>query len=119
MTMIARIMRRPFALAAAVGMTLLLGGTTAHASDMVLAQAAGTNFGTPQTQPQPGGGVSSGVGAPTSAAPSGGTPAGRGAPAAGSSASTRGGDASNSTLTPGGAIRPGTTAPGGTGGSAN
>jgi hypothetical protein len=119
MSMTARPVRRPFALAAAVGMTLLLGGTAALAGDLVFAQAAGTNLGTPQTQPQPGGGVSSGGGAPTSAAPSGGTPSGRGAPAAGSAAPTRGGDASNSTLTPGGAIRPGTTAPGGTGGSAN
>lgn len=119
MSMTTRTVRRSFALAAAVGMTLLLGANASHAGDVILAQAAGTNLGTPQTQPQPGGGVSSGVGAPTSAAPSAGAPSGRGAPAAGSGAPTRGGDASNSTLTPGGAIRPGTTAPGGTGGSAN
>lgn len=107
-------------LGAALGAAVLLSSAAPRAAEVVLAQAAGTNLGTPQTQPQPGGGVSAGVGAPTSASPSGGTPPGRGAPEAGSGVAAPGGDTSSSTLTPGGAIRPGTASPGGTGGgSAN
>ena len=102
---------------AAVGL-LALGGANAP----VLAQAAGTNLGTAQSQPQPAGGVATGPGAPTSLSPNVAPGAGagsltdRGPPAAGSGTSVQGGDG-NSNLTPGGAIRPGTASPGGTGGS--
>lgn len=83
------------------------------------AQVPGTNLGTPQTQPQPGGGVSSGPGAPTSAtrgvagsdmvAPRGAPPAGGGAPMPGGDTGT-----GAPSLTPGGAIQPGSPATGGT-----
>lgn len=112
-------MRHTLLLTAALGTILLLGSGASRADDLILAQASGTNLGTPQTQPQPGGGVSAGPGAPTSASPSAGPTAGRGAPSPGSGTATPGGDASSSTLTPGGAIRPGTASPGGTGGSSS
>ena len=76
------------------------------------AQVPGTNLGTPQTQPQPGGGVAAGPGAPTSAdrmAPGTSMDQSRGAPPAGSGTATRGSDTGTNspTLTPGGAITPG------------
>ena len=79
------------------------------------AQVPGTNLGTPQTQPQPGGGVAAGPGAPTSAtqaAPGNSMDPSRGAPPAGGGTAAPGGDTSTGspTLTPGGAITPGTPA---------
>jgi hypothetical protein len=84
------------------------------------AQVSPTNPGTPQTQPQPGGGVATGPGAPTSANPGAtgsSTVAPRGAPPAGGGAAVRGGDPSDSTMAPSGAIRPGSPGTGGTGSS--
>lgn len=109
--------RKSSLLSAAFGAMLTLGGGA-------FAQVPGTNLGTPQSQPQPGGGVAVGSGAPTSASPNvapapsdaGASMTGRGPPAAGGGSSTMGGDG-NANLTPGGAIRPGTSSPGGTGGS--
>lgn len=83
------------------------------------AQVPGTNLGTTQSQPQPGGGVATGPGAPTSAergAPGSSVVAPRGAPPPGGGAAVGGGDPTNSTLAPSGAIRPGSPATGGTGG---
>ena len=101
--------------AAALG-TMLLPAAVASA------QVPGTNLGTTQTQPQPGGGVAAGPGAPTSAtrlAPGGGSPVEmRGAPPAGAGAAVAGGPGTGAT-TPNGAIRPGTSSPGGTGGSSS
>jgi hypothetical protein len=79
------------------------------------AQVPGTNLGTPQTQPQPGGGVAVGPGAPTSAtrmAPGNSVDQSRGAPPAGSGTAVIGGGTGTGspTLTPGGAITPGTPA---------
>lgn len=76
------------------------------------AQVPGTNLGTPQTQPQPGGGVAAGPGAPTSAdrmAPGNSMDPSRGAPPAGGGAATTGGNTGTNSpsLTPGGAITPG------------
>jgi hypothetical protein len=70
------------------------------------------------TLPQPGGGVTAGTGAPTSAEP-GVMPSGRGAPPAGASSPRGlGSGTGGSPLTPGGAIRPG-SGPGGGGTSNN
>jgi hypothetical protein len=118
-------MHRKMLLAATCGAILSSGG-------LALAQVPGTNLGTRQTQPQPGGGVSAGPGAPTSALESAGTrrrqaerraPRRQGAaenrgplPPGGAGAVT-GGDPSSGQLAPNGAIRPGTASPGGTGGS--
>jgi hypothetical protein len=132
-------MRRKMLLAATCGAILSSGG-------LALAQVPGTNLGTPQTQPQPGGGVSAGPGAPTSALESAGTrrrqaerraprrqgaaenrgmqPArggslaeNRGPPPPGGAGAVTGGAPSSGQLAPSGAIRPGTASPGGTGGS--
>jgi hypothetical protein len=84
------------------------------------AQVPSTNPGTPQTQPQPGGGVATGPGAPTSASPGAAGSsmvAPRGAPPAGAGTAVPGGDASGSTVAPSGAIRPGSAGTGGTGSS--
>ena len=73
-------MRRPLPLTAAFGAALLLSTS----AGVALAQAPGTNLGTPMTQPQPGGSVATGAGAPTSALPSAEGPVqGRGAPVGG------------------------------------
>lgn len=108
--------RKSLLMSAAFGAMLMIGGGT-------FAQVPGTNLGTPQSQPQPGGGVATGPGAPTSATRSvtpmpsdAGSSVGRGPPAAGGGTATMGSDG-NANLTPGGAIRPGTSSPGGTGGS--
>jgi hypothetical protein len=103
---------RNAALLAIIGLGLALG--TANA------QVPGTNLGTPQTQPQPGGGVASGPGAPTPANPGAtgsSTVAPRGAPPAGGGAAVPGGDPSSSTVAPSGAIRPGSPGTDGTGSS--
>ena len=76
------------------------------------AQVPNTNLGTPQTQPQPGGGVAAGPGAPTSAtqaAPASGMDQSRGAPPAGGGSAATGGNTGTGSpsLTPGGAITPG------------
>jgi hypothetical protein len=127
-------MRYTLLASAALGLAVSFGGSA-------FAQVPGTNLGTTETQPRPGGGVAAGPGAPTSAAPlipgggsaaapSGGTPtpgggAGsapverRGPPPGGSGTAAPGGDPGTSTLAPTGAIRPGTSAPGGTGGSSS
>ena len=84
------------------------------------------NLGTPMTQPQPGGGVSAGSGAPTSALPAAPGPAltgvpaqRRGPPSPGSAAPPRqGGVTGSSQLGATGAVRPGAQgAQPGTGGS--
>lgn len=59
-------MRHKLLLAATLGVALSSVGFAS-------AQAPGTNLGAPQTQPQPGGGVNAGRGAPTSALDSAGT----------------------------------------------
>jgi len=116
-------MQKSLVLTATLGAVLLFSSGASRASDVVLAQASGTNLGTPQSQPQPGGGVDRGVGAPTSASPAlpgrDNSPVERrGPPAPGSGSASPGGDGSSSgTLTPGGAIRPGAAGTGsGTGG---
>ena len=84
-------------------------------SGTVLAQAQGTNPGTPMTQPQPGGGVATGPGAPTSAlpaapgsAPTGAATQGRGPPQPGSATPPPQGSVTGSSqLGPTGAIVPG------------
>lgn len=99
----------------AVIATALIGLLSAGAA---MAQAPGSTQAVPGpnargTQPQPGGGVSVGPGAPTSAA-EGVNPMGRGAPPAGSaSPSGLGSGTGGSRLTPGGAIRPGNPTLGG------
>ena len=108
-----------------VRITLLLSialGALLLVSGGVSAQAAGTNLGTPRSQPQPGGGLAVGHAAPPSASPNTAptTDASamhdRGSPRAGEGAAMKGAYV-YSNLTPGGAIRPGTSTPGGTGGS--
>jgi hypothetical protein len=89
-------MRRTLLCTAAFGAALISCATAGSAGqadrDSVLAQAQGsapqatspqgTNLGNPLTQPQPGGGVATGAGAPTSALPAAEGPLqGRGAPA--------------------------------------
>ena len=107
-------MRPTIVLTAALTAGLLLG-----VENDALAQASGTNLGTPQTQLMPSGGVDRGPGAPTSAAQSSSMPPGRGAPAPGSATPSRSGDATGgSNLAPGGAIRPGSK-PGGEGTGGN
>ena len=85
-------------------------------SGAAMAQTAGTGMPGPNargTQNQPGGGVNTGPGAPTSATQGVG-PGGRGAPPAGSaSPSGLGSGTGGSALTPGGAIRPGNPTLGG------
>lgn len=111
-------MRRTLLCTSVLGAALLLG-VQGHAADLVLAQASGTNLGTPQTQPMPGGGVNTGPGAATSALPGSTMVPGRGAPAPGSADPARSGDAtSGSNVAPGGAIRPGSK-PGGEGTGGN
>jgi hypothetical protein len=136
-------MRRTLHLTGAVGAALLSGamagfaGPTDQDPGTVLAQAQGTppqattpqgtDLGTPMTQPQPGGGVATGAGAPTSALPSAGGPApadaatqGRGPPPPGSAAAPppQGSVTGSSQLGPTGAIRPGAQGgEAGTGGS--
>lgn len=106
-------MRYKFIAATALGLGLLIA-----AQDNAQAQASGTNLGTPQTQPMPGGGVDRGPGAPTNALndiPQ----AGRGAPSPGTAAPTPNGSSTGgSNLAPSGAVRPGST-PGGTGTGGN
>lgn len=105
-------MRHKLLVAAVMGTMLLPAGPS-------IAQVPGTNLGTPQTQPQPGGGVAAGPGALTSAAPlapGSSRVEDRGAPPAGAGAATPGGPGT-SNQAPSGAIRPGTSSPGGTGGS--
>jgi hypothetical protein len=123
-------MRRILLLTAAFGAALLpcataglaqVQGTTPQATS-----PQGTNLGTPLTQPQPGGGVAAGAGAPTSALPSAGGSApmdaatqGRGPPPPGSSTPVpQGNVAGSSQIGPTGAITPGAGgAEPGTGGS--
>ena len=106
-------MRRTFLLAAAAGAALLscAPGTTPQATG-----PQRTNLGTPMTQPQPGGGVATGPGAPTSALPAAPPPAPAGAAAAqrrgppppGSATAPRQGSVTGSSqLGPTEAIRPG------------
>ena len=122
-------MRQTLLLTTALSAVLLLGGARSEVCsgqqadqgrDIVLAQASGTNLGTPQTQPRPGGGVDAGPGAPTPAAPGalGDRAEGRGAPPPGSATPTPSGDATTgSNVAPSGAIRPGSQPEaGGTGG---
>ena len=59
-------MKHKLLLAATLGAILSSGG-------LAFAQVPNTNLGTPQTQPQPGGGVSAGPGAPMSAFEGAGT----------------------------------------------
>jgi hypothetical protein len=130
-------MRRTLHLTAAVGAALLSGATAGFAGPTdqnpgtVLAQAPGTapqgtNLGTPMTQPQPGGSVATGAGAPTSALPSAGGPPpadaatqGRGPPQPGSATPQPHGSVTGSSqLGPTGAIVPGAQGgESGTGGS--
>ena len=124
-------MPRTLHLTAAVGAALLSGATagfagpTGQGPGTVLAQAQGTtpqattpqgtNLGTPMTQPQPGGSVGTGAGAPTSALPSAGGPPpadaatqGRGPPQPGSGTpQPQGSVTGSSQLGPTGAIVPG------------
>ncbi len=109
-------MRRTLLLTTAFCAALLSGaaaqaqGTTPQATN-----PRGTNLGTPMTQPQPGGGVSTGAGAPTSALPSAGgagpvdaATQGRGPPQPGSATPPpQGGVTGSSQLSPTGAIVPG------------
>ena len=138
--------RTPLAAAAfcAAGAALLSGATASFAGPAdqrpvtLLAQAQGTtpqattppqgtNLGTPLTQPQPGGSVGAGAGAPTSALPSTGGPAavdatqGRGPPQPGSATAPPGGSVTGSSqLAPTGAIVPGAQGgEAGTGGGAS
>jgi hypothetical protein len=93
-------------------------GLSLAANGHVAAQTSGTNLGTPQTQPMPGGGVDRGPGAPTSALSDRVDP-GLGAPAPGSATPSATGDAtSGSNVAPSGAIRPGSK-PGGDGTGGN
>ena len=130
-------MRRTLHLTAAVGAALLSGATAGFAGPTdqypgtVLAQAQGTtpqgtNLGTPMTQPQPGGSVATGAGAPTSALPSAGgsgpvdaATQGRGPPLPGSATPPpQGGVTGGSQIGPNRAIVPGSEgAEPGTGGS--
>ena len=116
-------MRRPLLLTAAAGAALLscAPGTTPQATN-----SQRGNLGTPMTQPQPGGGVAAGVGAPTSALPAapGSVPADaatqrRGPPTPGSATPPQQGSVTGSSqLGPTGAIVPGAGGAGpGTGGS--
>jgi hypothetical protein len=118
-------MRRTLLLTAAFG-AALLSGAAAQAQGTASPGAApqgGTSLGTPMTQPQPGGGVATGPGAPTSAVPAapGSAPAGtatqgRGPPPPGSATPPPQG--SSSQLGPTGAIQPGAQGgESGTGGS--
>ena len=113
-------MRRTLLLGAAFGAALLLPCATAGLAQTqgTAPQATspqGTSLGTPMTQPQPGGGVATGAGAPTSALPSAGGPApvdaatqGRGPPQPGSATSPPQGSVTGSSqLGPTGAIVPG------------
>lgn len=105
-------MRRTVLFTATLGTVLLLGGVT-------MAQVPGTNLGAPTAQPQPGGSVGTGPGAPTSAnrgAVGSSQVEPRGAPPPGAGSAQPGGDPSTSTLAPSGAINPGSSATGGTGG---
>ena len=106
----------------------LLSGAAAQTQETApqATSPQGTNLGTPMTQPQPGGGVATGAGAPTSALPSVGGPApvdaatqGRGPPPPGTAnAAPQGTAAGNSQLGPTGAIVPGAQGgESGTGGS--
>src|SRR5690348_10204971 len=120
-------MRHTYLLTTALGAVLFLGGGPAHAdcldhqagdhSRLTLAQASGTNLGTPQMQPRPGGGVDAGPGAPTPAlrgAPGSSLAEPRGAPSPGAGTAAPGGDATTgSNLAPSGAIRPGSQPEGG------
>ncbi len=125
--------RTSFLTAAAIGAALLSGADPGTA----LAQAQGTapqgtpsqgtNLGTPMTQPQPGGSVATGAGAPTSALPLAGGGAGqadaatqgRGPPVPGSANPPPLGSVTGSSqIGPTGAIVPGAEgAEAGTGGS--
>jgi hypothetical protein len=109
-------MRRTLVLTAAFGAALLSGAaaqTQGTAPQAISPQ--GTNPGTPMTQPQPGGGVATGAGAPTSALPSVGgsgpldaAAQGRGPPQPGSATPPpQGSVAGSSQLGPTGAITPG------------
>ena len=122
-------MPRTLLLTTAAGAVLLLGimpsvaGQPDRGPGVILAQAPGTNLGTPPMQPAPGGSVAAGPGAPTSAAtavPSPGAPdVGRGPPPPGSASPLPGGSVTGSSqLGPTGAVIPGAEgAGGGTGGS--
>lgn len=124
-------MRRTLTVTAAVGAALLSGATAASAQAPAAAPQAtnpqGTDLGTPMTQPQPGGSVLTGAGAPTSALPSaGGGPGqadaatqGRGPPIpGGANPPPLGSVTGSSQIGPTGAIIPGAEgAEAGTGGS--
>jgi hypothetical protein len=114
-------MRRTLLLTAAFGAALLSG-----AAAQAQAPQGGTGLGTPMTQPQPGGGVATGPGAPTSvqpaapgSAPTGAATQGRGPPPPGSATPPPQGSVTGSSqLGPTGAIVPGAQgAEPGTGGS--
>ena len=105
-------MRRTFLLTAAAGAALL------SCAPRTTPQATGPqrgSLGTPMTQPQPGGGVATGPGAPTSAlpaapgsAPTGAATQGRGPPQPGSATPPPQGSVTGSSqLGPTGAIVPG------------
>ncbi len=111
-------MRRTL-LSTAIGLSLLSGATVALAQVQGTTPQAtspqGTNPGTPPTALQPGGSVSTGAGAPTSALPSAGgsgpvdaATQGRGPPQPGTAtAPPQGGVTGSSQLSPTGAIVPG------------
>ena len=113
-------MRRTLLLTTALGVALLSGATAslAQTTQGTAPQATspqGPNLGTPMTQPQPGGSVGAGAGAPTSALPSTGgsgpvdaATQGRGPPLPGSATSPpQGGVTGGSQLGPNRAIVPG------------
>jgi hypothetical protein len=88
-------------------------GAALVSAGLVEAQAQDNrgNFGTPQTQPQPGGGVTAGPGAPTSAVPASPVMPGRGAPTPGSVGGGQGGAGTGGPMVTGnGAITPGNPA---------
>ena len=114
-----RTMRRTLLLTAAFGAALLPCATAGLAQTQGTTPQAvspqGTNLGTPLTQPQPGGSVAAGAGAPTSALPSAGGSApvdaaaqGRGPPPPGSGTPVPQGSVTGSSqIGPTGAIVPG------------
>ncbi len=116
-------MRRTLLLTAAAGAALL---SCAPRSTPQATSPQRGNLGTPMTQPQPGGSVAAGPGAPTSALPAapGSVPADaatqrRGPPSPGSATAPRQGSVTGSSqLGPTGAVVPGAEGAGpGTGGS--
>ena len=113
-------MHRTLLLTSAFGAALLSGATAslAQTTQGTAPQATspqGPNLGTPMTQPQPGGSVGTGAGAPTSALPSAGgsgpvdaATQGRGPPQPGSATAPPQGSVTGSgQLAPTGAIVPG------------